>query len=246
MPNWAFNNITVKGKPQDILKFIEDTKVVSKEDSSNYNKYEIDGVTYEHSLNQLFPCPTDLYETMAGWHSPQEDGTKKPEQIALEAKQAENLAKYGAKDWYDWANANWDTKWGACDVRLDPDDWDETSNRFCFYCESAWSPPVGLLRKISELYPNLVFGMDTTEESDAYACFFVFYKGVTVAEKEIDPNPPNDSEEGLLWEKLAEDCEYDELYDRQSVWRGEMIFKLDEELESCMNMIYTSLEMSQS
>jgi hypothetical protein len=69
---------------------------------------------------------------------------------------------------------------------------------------------------------------------------------VTVAEKEIDPNPPDDSEEGLLWEKLAEDCEYEELYDRQSEWRGEMLFKLDEELESCMNMIYTSLEMSQS
>ena len=38
MPNWAYNNITVKGKPHEILKFIEDTKVVSKEDTNNTNK----------------------------------------------------------------------------------------------------------------------------------------------------------------------------------------------------------------
>jgi hypothetical protein len=244
MPNWAYNNITVKGKPQEILKFIEDTKVVSKEDTNNTNTYQIDGVTYEHSLNQLFPCPTELYETKAGWFSSQEDGSKDPKQIELEAQQETNLAKYGAKDWYDWANINWDTKWGACDVRLDPDEWDETSDRFDFYCESAWSPPMGLLRKISEVYPNLVFGMSTTEESDAYACIAVFYRGVMVAEKECDPNPPDDSEEGLLWEQLAEDCNYDELYDRQSEWRGEMLFNLDEELESCMDMVYTSLKMS--
>ena len=103
---------------------------------------------------------------------------------------------------------------------------------------------MGLLRKISELYPNLVFGMDSTEESDAYACFAVFYRGVMVAEKEIDPNPPDDSEEGLLWEQLAEDCNYDELYDRQSEWRGQILFKLDEEMDECIDMVYTSLKMS--
>jgi hypothetical protein len=86
MPNWAFNNITVKGKPHEILKFIEDTKVVSKEDSNNTNKYEIDGITYEHSLNQLFPIPTELSDTVSGFYGNNEDGSKKAEQIALEAK----------------------------------------------------------------------------------------------------------------------------------------------------------------
>ena len=35
-----------------------------------------------------------------------------------EAQQAlDNIKKYGHKDWYDWSNANWGTKWNAYDVR---------------------------------------------------------------------------------------------------------------------------------
>ena len=41
----------------------------------------------------------------------------RPEAIK-EAEQArDNLKKYGHKDWYNWSNANWGTKWNAYDVR---------------------------------------------------------------------------------------------------------------------------------
>ena len=92
-----------------------------------------------------------------------------PAKTDEEIKQAEiNLKKYGAKDWYDWNRYNWGTKWnantwGECHIDI-LDDWAEITIQF----DTAWSPPLAWLKKVSKKYPLLTFKMDVEEESEDF------------------------------------------------------------------------------
>lgn len=93
-------------------------------------------------MNGLFPCPCDLRETRAGSF-----GQDTPEQAALEQKQADNLEKYGAKDWYDWCVDNWGTKWDVGRAHGLPPAEIKTNETGSDYVElgfdTAWAPPLG-------------------------------------------------------------------------------------------------------
>jgi hypothetical protein len=167
-------------------------------------------------MNQLFPIPTELHETVSGYV-----GEEKEEEHRKQ--QESNLAKYGHKDWYDWANANWDTKWGACRVDFDEDTFDENSNSITLYWESAWSPAVGLMRNISEQFPELVFGMHFTEEADFFAGYMVFHKGEIVAEgeHEMQGQPEYDDDDENFDEKYSE-------------WKDALTFEIAEGMDTAM------------
>lgn len=60
----------------------------------------------------------------------------------------DNFQKYGHTTWYEWRIANWDTKWNACDSKLQND------NAITF--ETAWSAPEKVIRKLAEMYPDLM------------------------------------------------------------------------------------------
>jgi hypothetical protein len=219
MPNWCNQYGEVRGSNKELKRFIEAIRIEQTEEWKaipEWNRTEWD-------MNQLFPIPTELHETVAGGFGINEDGTKKPEQIALEEQQAKNVAKYGHKDWYDWANANWDTKWGACRVDFDEDTFDESSNSITLYWESAWSPAVGLMRNISEQFPELVFGMHFTEEADFFAGYMVFHKGEVVAEgeHEMQGQPEYDDDDENFDEKYSE-------------WKDALTFEIAEGMDTAM------------
>ncbi len=64
-----------------------------------------------------------------------------PRGIAL---REENYWNFGFKDWYDWSNANWNTKWNSYYGRFEKND-----NAY-FFC-TAWTPPFPVIRKLAEL-----------------------------------------------------------------------------------------------
>jgi hypothetical protein len=219
MPNWCQQYGEVRGSNKELKRFIDAMRVEQTEEWKaipEWNRTEWD-------MNQLFPIPTELHETIAGGFGMSEDGTKKPEQIALEEQQAKNVAKYGYKDWYDWANANWDTKWGACDVEFDEDSFSEESNSIDLHWESAWSPAVGLIRNISAQFPELVFGMHFTEEANFFAGFMVFHNGEMTDEGDYNmEDQPEYSDD---------DENYDEKY---SEWQDKIIFEIAEGMSTAM------------
>lgn len=88
MPNWC-NNVAI---------FEHENESILRELVAAYN----DGAT----MQTLYPCPAELKDTMSGFL-----GAGTPEQAALEAKEQENMTRYGAKNWYDWCVENWGTKW---------------------------------------------------------------------------------------------------------------------------------------
>jgi len=81
----------------------------------------------------------------------------------------EFTAKYGATNWYDWAVANWSTKWGAYDA----DDEFATANdlngpnlRATINFTTAWSPATKFWTKVSSLYRSLTFQTDYEVEGN--------------------------------------------------------------------------------
>lgn len=212
MPNWCNQYGEVRGSNKELKKFIEAIRIEQTEEWKaipEWNRTEWD-------MNQLFPIPTELHETVSGYV-----GEEKAEEHRKQ--QESNLAKYGYKDWYDWANANWDTKWGACRVDFDEDTFDENSNSITLYWESAWSPAVGLMRNISEQFPELVFGMHFTEEADFFAGYMVFHKGEIVAEGEhgMEGQPEYDDDDENFDEKYSE-------------WKDALTFEIAEGMDTAM------------
>lgn len=64
-------------------------------------------------------------------------------------KYVEAHDKYGYYDWYDWSNANWGTKWNACDCVINMNEgWVEF--------ETAWCMPEPIMNKIFEDNPGCV------------------------------------------------------------------------------------------
>ena len=68
--------------------------------------------------------------------------------------------KYGYRDWYDWRRANWGTKWNACE-----NSWKHDGVAF----ETAWAPPVPVIKKIFFDNPDCTIGFYwTNEDWDGY------------------------------------------------------------------------------
>ena len=77
------------------------------------------------------------------------------------------------KDWYSWNNSNWGTKWDVA-VR-DGDEYPNTElveyksegddNWLVYKYETAWSPAVTILTKLSNLVPNSVLTLEYEEET---------------------------------------------------------------------------------
>lgn len=126
MPNWCNNDITLKHKDPSMIE--------------RAHKALASGGL----LQEFFPCPQDLIDTVAG-----SMGHGTPEQAALEAKEQSNLKKYGYKNWYDWNIANWGTKWdvGGDDGLVQK--LDENTLQASF--DSAWAPPTNAYEKLIEL-----------------------------------------------------------------------------------------------
>lgn len=68
--------------------------------------------------------------------------------LTLGKAAVENKLQYDATDWYDWSCSNWGTKWNAYGFECGEED-----NRLVF--DTAWSPPTPVIKRLSELYPEV-------------------------------------------------------------------------------------------
>ena len=129
MPNWCNNNLTLTH---------EDPKMIQR---------AYDALERGEFLQEFIPVPEDLKIT-AGYLGSGD------EQKELERKTAENVAKHGYGNWYDYCVSEWGTKWdvggdGQSDIHPD-------GKMLHTSFDSAWSPPVYAYEKLVELG----FGVD--------------------------------------------------------------------------------------
>lgn len=92
----------------------------------------------------------------------------KAESEELAEKYYLNYLNHGFATWYKWSRQNWGTKWNAstCDI---------SGNIIEF--ETAWSPPLPILRKLSNLYPETTFSLSYADEDIGRNCGRITFLG---------------------------------------------------------------------
>ncbi len=82
--------------------------------------------------------------------------------LELGKKYLSNIAETGYKTWYEWSLANWGTKWNAgSQERIDAE-----TVRF----ETAWTCVTGLLEKLSQMFPAVIFDYSYADEDTGSNC----------------------------------------------------------------------------
>ena len=134
MPNWCENKISIWSEnKEDMDKFKKKAFKINKDGDKVFK------------FNNLIPMPKGL-DIAGGYRG---EGT--PEQEELEKLQSLNIKKHGYKDWYDWSNYHWGTKWDVEDVMISSEDDDLIEMDF----ETAWCPPEPVFQYIRTNFPDL-------------------------------------------------------------------------------------------
>jgi hypothetical protein len=121
MPNWTSNEVRFKSRINS-QKQLDKLKKRLEGKEEDLNKFD---------FNRIIKMPTALVNTKA-----LEDKT--------DNKAKRMLKKYGAKDWYDWRNKNWGTKWNSVDTEITQDEREGLTYTF----NTAWDCPREIVFKL--------------------------------------------------------------------------------------------------
>lgn len=137
----------------------------------------IDAVADERtpfSLNQLVKLPDALKDANA----PERDAT------VVDA----NIELYGAKDWYDWCNKNWGTKWNVdATIASDVTSPMLPGHRTVKYeFESAWAPPLKVFDVLSARFPNTNIFVTWDEPGCDFAGYRMYRDGELIKHHETE------------------------------------------------------------
>jgi len=248
MPNWAYNSMTVRSTSEskqtaihDLQEFLEFIKVTDPETGA---------ISYD--LTKAHPMPEALMGTRSpvpyspephpNWVEMLAEGQMTQERF--DELCAENIKFYeagqkayaetGYTDWYDWANKEWGTKWAPRFEHNDPE-LDEEHEQVSMYYETAWSPADGLVSKMSERFPNLVFEVSVTEEANLYVGASHFHNGVATMfytsfdDKDL-PDRYTKRYAEIVEHEAKDDIDWDSYFEKMSDLQSDV-------LEYCENQI---------
>lgn len=75
-------------------------------------------------------------------------------------KDGNAIARAFTDEGYSWCLRNWGTKWGDCETEITVNDPDYLVIKF----QTAWSPALAGIERISRMFPALMFQTDWVEE----------------------------------------------------------------------------------
>ena len=184
MPNWVFNTLTIEGNPEIVTKLQNQVNTPFVRQHEEYDRetqsYIQKDVSYDNPVfsfwNIIKPDNVEAYN-------------KKPDTSVPFEEAILHKGDY----WYDFNNREWGTKWDvAC-----PNN-NEYSNTYMhspvpngdnlvlvYSFDTAWSPPVPAMIKLSEQYPDLLLTLDWQEEQ-GFGGQIEFLRGEINSESDYD------------------------------------------------------------
>jgi hypothetical protein len=161
MPNWVYNSLSIEGDPAliaDVKKMLN-RPFVQKHDNWNSETREMEVKDFTYN-NPVFAFHNIYNHRQAGISD--DEYIKQPDH-------SKSPLDFSGNNWYDWNVTNWGTKW---DVAVhdnkeysDTELMEETETSLAYRFNTAWSPPMPAIAKLSEQYPTLVFTLSYEEET---------------------------------------------------------------------------------
>ena len=145
MPNWCENDLCIKGSQVEVKDCLDNII----DDKGNFDFYFLIPMPPELENIQTGTCVIDGKKVSAwtvrkGKHG-QEINEAVDERLLME--------KYGHTSWYDWSIDNWGTKWTVNATSMNP----FIKNQVKIHFDTAWAPPIPVIKKLIEKFPNLKF-----------------------------------------------------------------------------------------
>ena len=90
---------------------------------------------------------------------------------------------YGTNNWYNWNISNLGTKWNVHDSYYE----EKNIDKICYSFDTAWSPPLPWVLKISQKYTELSFELEYNEMGMGFGGLIEFKNGNCLKNEEWDP-----------------------------------------------------------
>ena len=161
MPNYCDNTLLIKG-PKELVYQLRDK--LKGEQQAVFD------------FNAIKPMPKALLNTTA------------PAKHHADPQKVEfNKKKYGAEDWYNWANKNWGTKWNACDAALHVEqELDKETMMIGYSFQTAWAPAIPVYEALAEQHPELSFYVCFDESGVGFSGWKFYSEGELSGEEDYE------------------------------------------------------------
>ena len=164
MPNWCYNYLDISGDETLIADIKRQLNKSFVKDHDSWNattgQMEVSKTTYSNPVFAFHNIYNHIQDGISN-----EEYIKQPDHT-LPIEQA---MMFKGNHWYDWNVRNWGTKW---DVAVHDNDkypetelHDESTTSLGYKFNTAWSPPIEAITKLSTLYPTLNFNLSYEEET---------------------------------------------------------------------------------
>lgn len=188
MPNHIKNIITLKGDEQKIREMLEEiqydelglgtvdfNKIIPMPESLNVESGSRTDKGIEIVKTYLENMPEEQSDKEGTYDEFFEDLRSHSAEISDEEEKkiwnigvtaVENLHKCGAPTWYEWCTNNWGTKWNAYGY----DEGTDYSASGNLHFQTAWSAPHPVIKKLAQMYPDIIFEHEWADEDIGANC----------------------------------------------------------------------------
>jgi len=159
MPNYCSNQLTIHGDEKTLKEFSDFLK--KGEGTLDFN---------------LFAQYPEKFKVL-------DDIAQKAREKAEKTKDQADWARIPRDGYnqggYEWCIENWGTKWNAIETNIA-----YGSSTIVVLFDTAWSPPLPIVHKMSEMFPTLKFTIKYSEEGMGFEGQNIFYGGKLVSSTE--------------------------------------------------------------
>jgi len=167
MPNWVFNTLTIQGTKEQVDSIKDKLNAPYTKSFENWDiktqQMEVKEYTFSNPVFSFHNIYNHIEDGVSNEvYTSQSDHT-----VPLEEQ-----LKFKTNDWYSWNVRNWGTKWDVAvsndeeypDTELLEYKSEGEDNWVIYRFNTAWSPPMPAIEKLSKLVPNCVVTLEYEEE----------------------------------------------------------------------------------
>lgn len=200
MPNWCNNVIIVRGPKESLRKLDEQfkrphtiyyggTSYLKKEEYEKVKKRLDKEVEEGKILDYKIGKARDtfgFYNGLERWEC-----TELTKEEEVEGYSFSNIIPMTREDflngWHEWSIENWGTKWDASHIQAGyKEDEEDEEGEIIYSFETAWSPAIPIVARMSELYPELQFSYEFVEFGVCFAGIFKYEDGELIKALDYD------------------------------------------------------------